>query len=70
MTLGCWDPQTSSIVISRMALDSIKEYAGTLIHELIHARTGYPDIDRDFEKALTSKIGSLCANLCKDLTSG
>ncbi len=43
-TLGCWDRKTSSIVIARKTLSSLSEYSGTLIHELIHAKTGYNDV--------------------------
>ncbi len=57
-TLGCWDPRTNSIVILRKQLRNIQDYAGTLIHELIHARTGLPDVSRDFESHLTNAIGN------------
>lgn len=59
-TLGCWDPSTSSIVIWRPQLNSFEEFSGILIHELVHAKTGYPDVTRDFENALTKTIGHLC----------
>lgn len=56
-TLGCWDPSTNSIVILRKQLRNIQDYAGTLVHELIHARTGLPDVSREFESHLTAAIG-------------
>ncbi|MGW8423427.1 ATP-binding protein [Comamonas sp. HJ-2] len=59
-TLGCWDPSTSSIVIWRPQLNSFEEFSGVLIHELVHAKTGYSDVTRDFESALTTTIGDLC----------
>ncbi len=59
-TLGCWDQKTSSIVLSRKTLKSISDYSGTLIHELIHAKTGYDDVTRVFENSLTEKIGDIC----------
>lgn len=59
-TLGCWDQKSSSIVLSRKTLKSISDYSGTLIHELIHAKTGYDDVTRVFENSLTEKIGDLC----------
>lgn len=59
-TLGCWDPSTSSIVIWRPQLNSFEEFSGVLIHELVHAKTGYSDVTRDFESALTATIGDLC----------
>jgi len=62
-TLGCWDPSTESVVIWREQLKSLSKTAGTLIHELIHAKTGYSDVTRDFETALTYAIGDLCDRL-------
>lgn len=59
-TLGCWDPATSSIVIWRPQLNSFEEFSSVLIHELVHAKTGYFDVTRDFENALTATIGDLC----------
>lgn len=59
-TLGCWDPSTSSIVIWRQQLDSFEKFSSVLIHELVHAKTGYSDVTRDFENALTNTIGDLC----------
>ena len=62
-TLGCWDEKTNSIVLSRKTLKSLQDYSGTLIHELIHAKTGYDDVTRAFESELTDTIGKLCGNL-------
>lgn len=62
-TLGCWDPKTSSIVLDRKTLSSLSKYSGVLIHELIHAKTGYDDVTREFENSLTDKIGLLCSRL-------
>lgn len=62
-TLGCWDEKTNSIVLSRKTLKSLQDYSGTLIHELIHAKTGYDDVTRAFESELTETIGKLCGNL-------
>jgi hypothetical protein len=59
-TLGCWDEKTSSIVIYRKTLKSVADYSGTLIHELIHAKTGHDDVTRAFESSLTETIGQLC----------
>ena len=61
--LGCWDHQTESIVLSRKTLKSLSLYSGILIHELIHAKTGYEDVTRAFENSLTEKIGDLCSRL-------
>ena len=62
-TLGCWDPKTRSIVILRSQLESLPDYCGTLIHELIHAKTGFEDVDRDFENELTHHIGKYLSQL-------
>ncbi|WP_296002289.1 hypothetical protein [Rugamonas sp.] len=59
-TLGCWDSSTSSIIIWRPQLNSFKDFSSVLIHELVHAKTGYFDVTRDFETALTNTIGDLC----------
>jgi hypothetical protein len=56
-TLGCWDPNSFSIVISRKQLKNLSDFSGTLIHELIHAKTGLIDVSRDFETELTRLIG-------------
>tara|TARA_R110002126_G_scaffold121447_3_gene263021 strand:+ start:821 stop:2314 length:1494 start_codon:yes stop_codon:yes gene_type:complete len=62
-TLGLWNGELKSIIISRKTLKSLKSYSGTLIHEMIHAKTGYDDVTRDFETSLTNSIGELCEKL-------
>lgn len=59
-TMGCWDGQTASIVLSRKTLKNVADYSGTLIHEFIHAQSGYDDVTREFERSLTETIGQLC----------
>lgn len=59
-TEGCWDEKTSSVVLARSTLKSLKDYSGTLIHEFIHAKTGFDDVTRDFENELTEAIGKVC----------
>jgi hypothetical protein len=66
-TEGCWDESSQSIVISRPMLKSIQKYAGTLIHELIHAKTGQEDVTRAFENSLTDAIGRLCGLFFEDV---
>jgi len=58
--VGCWDPSTESIVILRDQLESFSDFSGTLMHELVHAKTSCVDVSRDFETALTKLIGELC----------
>lgn len=64
-TLGCWDGATQSIVISREILSSSTDYYGILLHELVHAKTGFMDVTRDFETSLTNCLGSICDQLIK-----
>jgi len=58
-THGIWDPSTRSIIILRKMLRSIKDYAGTLVHEAIHAKSGAGDVNRQFETELTTAIGQI-----------
>lgn len=59
--LGLWDGSTNSIVIRRDQLTSLPDFAGTLLHELVHAKTGFDDVSRNFESALTAVIGRTAA---------
>jgi hypothetical protein len=59
--LGLWDPQTSSIVIRRDQLGSLERFAGVLLHEVAHARSGYGDVTRQFENELTEFLGRAAA---------
>jgi hypothetical protein len=59
--LGLWDSQSSSIVIRRDQLRSLEHFAGTLLHEFAHARTGYDDVTREFEGELTTLLGVTAA---------
>lgn len=59
--LGLWDPGSQSIVIRRDQLGSLTDFAGTLLHEVAHARSGFGDVNRDFENALTRFRGAAAA---------
>ena len=59
--LGIWDPESSSIVIRRDQLSALNNFAGVLLHELAHARTGFDDVTREFENELTSLLGVVAA---------
>lgn len=59
--LGLWDGSSNSIVIRRDQLSSVSSFAGTLLHEIVHARTGFDDVTRSFENALTDVIGQTAA---------
>ena len=52
-----WDPCEELVVIRRDMLSDPETFCGVLIHELTHADTGYDDIERSFETALTKWIG-------------
>jgi hypothetical protein len=56
-TEGVWDPAIQAIVIKRSKLESITEYAATLLHEVAHATTGAVDVSRQFENVLTDYLG-------------
>jgi hypothetical protein len=56
---GLWDPTQATIVIHRPQLASVAAFAGTLLHEMVHAKTGLGDVSREFELALTDLIGRL-----------
>jgi hypothetical protein len=58
---GLWDPASSSIVIKRSQLKTLPAFAGTLLHEIAHARSGYGDVTRDFETELTRMLGVVAA---------
>ena len=60
-TLGLWDPITGSIIIKRSQLSNLAHYAGALLHEMTHAKSGYGDVNREFEVELTKLIGIISA---------
>ena len=45
------------IIIKRSQLGSLPDFAGTLLHEVAHARSGLGDVSRDFESVLTEFLG-------------
>lgn len=54
---GLWDSATASIVIKRDQLQSLSAFAGVLLHEIGHARSGHDDVTREFENELTEMLG-------------
>jgi hypothetical protein len=60
-TVGLWDEASNSIVILRTQLASLPNFAGTLLHEIAHAKTGFDDVSREFESELTQMLGQLAA---------
>ena len=60
-TEGLWEEQNQRIIIKRNQLKNLQTYAGTLLHELVHATTGTNDISREFEIELTRLLGKISA---------
>jgi hypothetical protein len=58
---GLWEPLQGRIIIKRSQLRSLKDYASTLLHEYVHAKTGTIDVSRQFEDELTSLLGIISA---------
>jgi hypothetical protein len=61
--VGFWEPATGRVIVHRSQLQSVQAFAGTLLHELTHARTGAFDVSRAFELGLTEVIGLVTASL-------
>ncbi|MED1568623.1 ATP-binding protein [Bacillus paramycoides] len=57
--LGLWDESNRRIIIKRSQLQSVETYAGTLIHEFVHAYTGADDETIEFEIELTKMLGKI-----------
>src|SRR5918992_646297 len=56
---GVWEPKERRIVVKRDQLRSLERYAGTLLHEIAHARSRTADISAGFEEALTAELGEV-----------
>jgi hypothetical protein len=54
---GLWEASAGHIIIKRSQLSSLAEFAGTLLHEIAHAKSGFGDVSRDFESVLTDFLG-------------
>jgi hypothetical protein len=63
---GVWEPKQGRIVIKRDQLASLHTYAGTLLHEVVHAVTGTSDVSAGFEDALTGEAGSVATSALTD----
>ena len=60
---GLWAAAEERIIIKRTQLRSLKEFAGTLLHEIAHAKSGTDDISREFEDELTALLGLISSNV-------
>ena len=68
-TEGLWDPNHGWIIIKRSELKSLEAFAGTLLHEALHAKYALSDISRDFEAYLTRLCGSFAAMILREVSS-
>lgn len=59
--LGLWQPAGGQIIIKRDQLQDLSSYAGTLLHETAHARSGAMDVSCEFENELTALLGCIAA---------
>jgi hypothetical protein len=57
--VGVWEPGEGWIIVKRTQLQSLAEFAGTVLHELSHALSGAPDVSLEFEQQLTEELGSV-----------
>jgi len=60
--VGLWEANKRRIIVKRDQLVSLKDFAGTLLHEIAHARSGQSDVSRGFEQALTELLGQTAAS--------
>lgn len=60
--VGVWEPREERIVIKRSQLKSLRDYAGTLLHETAHATSGAIDVSARFEDELTGSLGIISSN--------
>ena len=67
MANGVWDRSEQRIVIRRQQLNSLQEFASTLLHEVAHPRSGgAADLSKPFEDALTSLLGEVAESAISD----
>lgn len=57
--LGVCEASEKRIVVRRDQLASLTQYAGTLLHEIGHLRSGTPDGSLEFEHELTCLLGAV-----------
>lgn len=67
---GLWESSTGSVIIKRNQLQSLEQYAGTLLHELAHARSGASDVSSEFEQSLTQSLGKTGSKFTTDQQKG
>ena len=62
---GLWDSSDQQIIIKRNQLSNLRSFAGVLLHEIAHAKSGCPDVDGDFEVMLSDFLGQITADRIK-----
>ena len=62
---GLWD--NGRVIIKRSVLSNLEKFAGVLIHEIAHAKSGFTDGTRGFENQLTEYLGVLAREYIKQL---
>lgn len=60
---GIWQEDTGRVIIKRTQLRCLKDYAGTLLHEVAHAISGAPDVSSDFEECLSELLGIIASDV-------
>ncbi len=60
--VGVFEPLTMRVIIKRNQLKNISAFAGTLLHETAHAKSGASDVSREFEMELTNLLGLIAAH--------
>lgn len=65
--LGLWDSANNRIIIKRSQLKSVSDFLGTLLHEVAHAKSGYSDATRGFERTLTDYLGVITESYIKQI---
>jgi hypothetical protein len=55
------EPAEGRIIVKRSQLQSLTDFAGTVLHELSHALSGAPDMSLEFEQQLTREPGRIVA---------
>ncbi len=59
--VGVWEPVEGWIIVSRSQLQSLADFAGTVLRELSHALSGAPDLSLEFEQKLAEELGGIVA---------
>ena len=62
---GLWQPSDGQIIIKRKQLSNLRSFAGTLLHEIAHAKSRCPDVDAGFEQMLSEFLGQIVADRIK-----